>query len=183
MKRKWLQMAASALALAVAVLAGCGPQSGFQAEYPIVQPTRTAHPDGAATAAPMQQAAPAGTTTLESAQTLEAPATATEATSSFSPGAPAGTADTRQASNEVVEKAKADLAKKLGIPANEITLVLVIGQEFTPDGFYCRTIKGKISKEEPTVVISGEAILLKAQARRYEYHADGQAVTFCRQLP
>ncbi len=175
MKRKWLRMAASALALAGAALAGCGQQGGRQPEYPIVQPMQTAQSDGAATAAPMQPAAPTGTETIEPVQALEA-----EVTAALTPGTPAGKADITQASKEAVEKAKADLAKKLGIPASEIAVVLVINQEFTTDGFYCRANKGRTSQEEPQVVINGETILLEAREIRYEYHTDGQAVTFCR---
>jgi hypothetical protein len=182
MKRKWLRMAASALALAGAALAGCGQQGDRQPEYPIVQPTQTAQPDDAATAAPMQQTAPAGTATLEPVQAPEASATAAEATATLTPGAPVGKSDTRQSSKEAGEKAKADLANMLGIPTSEIAVVLVIGQEFTPDGFYCRTYKGRTSKEEPTVVISGETILLEARGSRYEYHTNDQTVTFCRKL-
>jgi len=181
MKRKWLRMAVSTLAMAAA-LAGCVQQGGRQPQYPIVQPAQMAQPDGSATAAPMQQAAPSGTATLEPAQAPEASATAAEGNAALTPGAPAGKEDTRRALKEAVEKAKADLAEKLGLPASEIAVVVVIGQEFTPDGFYCRTNKGRTSQDEPTVVISGETILLEAQGSRYEYHADGQAVTFCRQL-
>ena len=182
MKRKLLRMAASALALTSVVLAGCGQQGGQPSEYPIFQPTQTAQPDGAATAASMQQATLVGMATLESAQTPEASAAATEVITALTPRMQSGKVDTSQLSKEAVEQAKADLANKLGIPESEITVVLVIGQEFTPDGFYCRTNKGRTSKEEPAGVISGETILLEARGSRYEYHAAGQLATFCRQL-
>jgi len=182
MKRKWLRMAASALALTGVALAGCGQQGGRQLEYPSFQPTQATQPDGAATAASTQQAALAGTAALESVQAPGISVTATEATTTLTPRVQLGKLDTSQVSKEVAEKAKADLAEKLGIPASEITVVLVIHQEFTPDGFYCRTNKGRTSQEEPTVVISGETILLEAQGSRYEYHAADQLATFCRQL-
>jgi len=180
MKEKWIRMMTSTLALAGAMLSGCGQQGGQQSEYPIVQPTHTPQPAFTATAAPMQRAAPASTAILEPVQ---ASATAAEATASLTPGAPASKGDAMPASKEAVEKAKADLAHKLSVPADEIVLVVVIGQEFTTDGFYCRSSKGRTSKEEPTAMIIGEAILLRAQGSRYEYHANGQEVTFCRKLP
>jgi hypothetical protein len=180
MKGKWLRMMASAFALAGAALAGCGQSGDQRLEYPIVQPTQ---PDRALTAAPVQQDVPASAAPLEPAQAPGALSTEAEATATLTPETPAWTGETMPDSNERVEKAKADLAIKLGIPANEIDSVVVIGQEFTPDGFYCRSSKSRSSKEEPTVMIIGETILLKAQGNRYEYHADGQEVIFCRQLP
>jgi hypothetical protein len=175
-------MAASALSLAGAALTGCGQQWVRESESPIVKQMQMAQLDGAATAVPTEQAAPAVMATLEPAQVPEASVMAAEAIAALTPGAPGGEEDTRQASKEAVEKAKADLAKKLGIPASEIAVVVVIGQDFTPNGFYCLTNKGRTSQDEPTVVISGETILLKVQGSQYEYHADGQAVTFCRRL-
>jgi hypothetical protein len=175
MKTKWLRMAASALALGWVILAGCQQPGAHQPEH-------TALPDVAATVAPLQGAPPAGMATLEPAMAPKASATAAEMTAARTPAAPAGKLDATQASSEAVEKAKADLANKLGIPISEIGVVLVIGQEFTPDGFYCWADKGRTSKDEPTLVISGETILLEDQGSRFEYHTDGQTVTFCRTL-
>jgi hypothetical protein len=175
MKTKWLWMAASALALGWAVLAGCDRPGAYQLEH-------TALPDVTATLAPLQQAVPASMATLEPAMSPKASATAAEMTAARTPAAPVGNVDTNQASSETLEKAKADLANKLGIPNSEIGVLLVIEQEFTPDGFYCRTNKGRTSTDEPTLMISGETILLEAQGSRFEYHTDGQAVTFCRKL-
>jgi len=84
---------------------------------------------------------------------------------------------------ESVRLAKEDLARKLGISVDGITVDAVIGQEFSTDAFYCRTAKGRIAKDAPPEVISGESILLSASGRRYEYHASGQTVIFCRPLP
>lgn len=179
MMRRWLRTA-GVLALAGAALSGCG-QLGYQkSQYPIIKPTQSDH---ALIAATMQRVTPAGIVTLEPALALDAPSTAAEANATLTPETPAWKGDTMPNSNERVEKARADLAHLLGIPANEIGLVVVIGQEFTSDGFYCRSNKGRISKEEPTVMIIGETILLRAQGNHYEYHADSQEVIFCRQLP
>ncbi len=170
MKRIWLRMAAIALALAGAALAGCEQQGGRQPEYPIFQPTQSAQPDGAAITAPMQQAAPAKA------------ATATETTAALTPGPLPGKADTRPASVEPVEKAKADLAKKLGIPTSEIAMISVIGQEFSANAFYCRATKDRVARDESPTVISGYSILLNVSGHRYEYHASGQTVIYCRPL-
>ena len=43
--------------------------------------------------------------------------------------------------------ARADLAERLGIPAGEIMILAVINQDFSPDGFYCRSSKERTSKE------------------------------------
>jgi hypothetical protein len=84
---------------------------------------------------------------------------------------------------QVVTQARKDLAQRLGVPADSVTVDAVIGQEFSTDAFYCRTSKDRISKDESPQVVSGQSILLSASARRYEYHASGQTVIFCRPLP
>ncbi len=183
MRRKWFWVAASVLTLAGVALAGCAQQGGLEPVYPTVRPTQTDQRDEVATAAPLQQAAPATTSTLESAQSPEASPAATEIIPSLTPGAPAGLMDNQQASKEAVEKAKADLAKRFGIPGNEIVVVVTVDQEFTTDGFYCRVTKDRVPRDESPAVISGISILLNASGRRYEYHASGQTVVFCRSLP
>jgi hypothetical protein len=86
-------------------------------------------------------------------------------------------------STESVKLAQQDLAQKLGVSVDSITVLAVIGQEFSTDAFNCQTSKERIAKDESSTVISGESILLSASGRRYEYHASGQTVIFCRSLP
>ena len=83
----------------------------------------------------------------------------------------------------VVRLAKEDLAKRLGVSVESITVVAIIGQEFSTDAFYCRTTKGRVAKDESPAVISGVSILLSASGRRYEYHANDQMAVFCRSSP
>jgi hypothetical protein len=84
--------------------------------------------------------------------------------------------------NELVEKARQDLAQRLGISLDSITVGAVIGQEFSVNAFYCRETKERIAKEESPQVVLGWSILLNASGRRYEYHASDQMVIFCRPL-
>jgi hypothetical protein len=86
-------------------------------------------------------------------------------------------------SNESVKLARLDLAQRLAVSVESITVTAVIGQEFSANAFYCRATKDRIAKDESSNQISGFSILLNASGRRYEYHAGGQRVTFCRQLP
>ena len=79
-------------------------------------------------------------------------------------------------------EARSDLAERLGIPAGEIMILAVINQDFSPAGFYCRSSKERTSKEGVVESIAGQTILLQALENRYEYHADGQRVVFCRKL-
>ena len=85
--------------------------------------------------------------------------------------------------SESVELARQDLAHRLGVPVDGVTAAAVIGQEFSTDAFYCRTKKDRIAKDEPPAVITGFIILLHVSGRRYEYHASGPTVLFCRPLP
>jgi hypothetical protein len=85
-------------------------------------------------------------------------------------------------SNESVKLARQDLAHRLGVSVDSVTVAAVIGQEFSMDAFNCRTAKERISKEDSPQVVSGLSILLRASGRRYEYHASGQTVIFCRPL-
>ncbi len=82
-----------------------------------------------------------------------------------------------------VTQAEQDLAQRLRLPVDGIRVIAVVVQEFSTEAFYCRTTKERIAKEVPSEVMSGESILLSASGRRYEYHASGQTVVFCRPLP
>ena len=84
---------------------------------------------------------------------------------------------------DLIEKAKEDLAQRLGVSVDSITVAVVIGQEFSTDAFNCKTSKERITKEDPPQVVSGQSILLSASGHRYEYHASGETVIFCRLLP
>jgi hypothetical protein len=88
-----------------------------------------------------------------------------------------------KAARESVEFARQNLAERLGLPVESISVATVIGQEFTPNGFYCQTTKDRIARDDAPATISGWSILLSASGRRYEYHASGQTVIFCRTLP
>ena len=82
----------------------------------------------------------------------------------------------------IVRLAKEDLGKRLRVSVDSITVVAVIGQEFSTDAFYCRATKERIARDPAPELISGQTILLSVSGRRYEYHASGQMVIFCRPL-
>jgi len=84
--------------------------------------------------------------------------------------------------SENSEPARKDLAQRLGIPVEEISVLSVIGQEFSKIAFYCQNSKDRIAKVEPEIVISGNVILLEARGNRYEYHVSSQEVVYCRRL-
>jgi len=85
-------------------------------------------------------------------------------------------------STESVKLAKQDLAQRLGISVDSILVAVVIGQKFSTDAFNCRISKERIAMEEPPQVVLGHNILLSASGHRYEYHASGQTVIFCRPI-
>lgn len=82
----------------------------------------------------------------------------------------------------LIQKAKEDLAQRLGVSLDSIEVAAVINQEFSKDAFNCRTSKERTTKEEPPLVISGHTVLLSASGHRYEYHLNDQSVVFCRAL-
>jgi hypothetical protein len=84
---------------------------------------------------------------------------------------------------ESVEVARQDLAQRLGVSVESVAVPAVIGQEFSTDAFYCRTTKDRIAKEDSPAVMAGFVIRLNVLGRRYEYHANGSTVIFCRPLP
>ena len=88
-----------------------------------------------------------------------------------------------ESTDENVELARQDLAQRLRVSVDSITVTAVIGQEFSTDAFHCRTTKERIAKEEFPQVVSGYSILLSVSGRMYEYHASGQTVIFCQPLP
>jgi hypothetical protein len=84
-------------------------------------------------------------------------------------------------STETVELARADLAQRLGVSPETISVAVVLRQEFSADGFYCRTTKARVARDESPAVVAGTVILLDAAGRRYEYHASDEIVLFCRE--
>jgi hypothetical protein len=85
-------------------------------------------------------------------------------------------------SAETVRLAREDLAKRLGIAADSITVAAVIGQEFSADAFHCQGAKERIARDVTPAVIPGLSILLSASGQQYEYHASGEMIIFCRAL-
>jgi len=127
------------------------------------------HPPGAST--PQWTAVP--TTRAQSGDTQEPP------TMSSTPIS----IPLEPALQQVVTQAREDLARRLGVPVDSVTVDAVIGQEFSAEAFYCRTSKDRIARDESPLVVSGQSILLSVSAHRYEYHASGPTVIFCRTSP
>ena len=82
-----------------------------------------------------------------------------------------------------IEKARQNLAQRLGVAVEDVTVTAVIGQEFSTNAFYCRKTTQRIARDDSSILISGHSILLNAAGSRYEYHASQQTVVFCRPLP
>ena len=83
-------------------------------------------------------------------------------------------------SMESVDTARQDLARKLQVALDQVTVQSVIGQDFSVNAFYCRSAKDRIAKDDAPAAMSGFTILLSAAGGRYEYHASGPTVVFCR---
>ncbi len=169
MKAQWI-LPACLILIVLALQAGCASASPLAAE----QST-----SGPASQAPTMTAVIAG----EPTGTQPAPIiptlvkTETKTVNDTQVETPSGSE-----SSAGVTAARQDLARRLGIAVDGIKVSAVIGQEFTMEAFTCQTAKERVSKDPPAEVISGLVILLDAAGRRYEYHASGQTVIFCRPL-
>jgi hypothetical protein len=169
MKTQWI-LPASVIFLVLSLLAGCASAAPLATENPAKSfsspmPTMTtAITNGAAGTQPT-------TTSPTQAITENTTVNETPTQTLYGSEASAGANAARQ-----------DLAKRLGIPVEGIKVSAVIGQEFTQAAFYCRAPKGIVSNVETPADISGFSILLSASGQRYEYHASGQTVVFCRPL-
>ena len=155
-------------------MAGCTQDSSLKNAYPTAAASKPTQPAGIVTPLPLQASAAITYLPVEDSSV--------ELTPSPETSEPGLKEQLAQIQKETVESAIKDLAQRLGIRIEEISVLSVIGQDFTTNGFFCRSTKGRTSKDEPTVMISGETILLKAHGRRYEYHANSQVVIFCRKL-
>jgi hypothetical protein len=169
---KWLWLATWALLWAG--MAGCTQDPSLQNAYP--------------TEARSDPAQPAGIPTPATTQALAAPFVLPVKNRSFEMTPSPTTSELSlkerlvQSQKETVESATKDLAQRLGISVEDVAVLAVIGQEYSLDAFYCRTTKGRIARDEPTLLLNGETILLEARGSRYEYHATDQLVIYCRRL-
>jgi hypothetical protein len=77
--------------------------------------------------------------------------------------------------NEMIEKARADLAVRLGGKVAEITVAGWTSVHLPARVLHCEVTKG--DEGEPTV--PGYRIVLVFKARDYTYHSDTQTVTAC----
>lgn len=82
----------------------------------------------------------------------------------------------------LIEEAREDLAQRLGVSIDSITVVAVIGQEFSSEAFHCKVSKERIARDESPDVTAGTTVLLQAAGHRYEYHASDRTVIFCRKV-
>ena len=76
---------------------------------------------------------------------------------------------------ELVERAKADLARRLGASVESITVVSVMAAEWPDTSLGCPE-KGKVYA---SVVTPGHRIVLACGNARYEYRTDGHHIRMC----
>ncbi len=169
MKAQWI-LPACVILIVLALQSGCAPAvpsaaeqstSGLSSQVPITTEVTTDKSTGT-------QSAPIIPTLVK---------TETKTVNDMQVETPSGSE-----SSAGVTAARQDLARRLGIAVDGIKVSAVIGQEFTSEAFYCRTPKEIVSNVETPAEIAGFSILLNISGRRYEYHASGQTVIFCRPL-
>lgn len=81
---------------------------------------------------------------------------------------------------KAIASAREDLARRLGIPVGEVTVVSVVGDEFPASNLGCPCPK---CPELPIpAIVTGQRITLAAQGKSYEYRARRSMVVFCGEL-
>ena len=181
-------VAMAALLMASLLLATCGggeetlaPTATGEPSPTAVPPSPTARPTETGTAGEAGQGVPKSAERQGGSSVSNSPtpvATENEAVTGTQVQPPFG-----DNTAESVKVARQDLAQRLGVSVESVVVPAVIGQEFSTDAFYCRTTKDRIAKEDSPAVMTGFVILLNVSGRRYEYHASGSTVIFCRPLP
>jgi hypothetical protein len=157
------------LILIACLLAGCGP-AATPATNAVTPPKKGSNP-AASLPGVGSQTSPA--------PTLISPAADMGMPALTQPTGVPGSSDV----SLMIEQARQDLAKKLGVPVDHVTVAGVIGNDFSNDAFYCLKGTERIARDDNMATISGQSILLYVAGRRYEYHASDQNVIFCRPLP
>ncbi len=77
--------------------------------------------------------------------------------------------------NEMIEKAREDLAMRLGGKVAEVTVAGWNSVNLPARVLHCEVMKG----DEGEATVPGYSIVLVFRARNYTYHSDLQAVTAC----
>ncbi|MGQ9516972.1 MAG: hypothetical protein ACUVT1_06880 [Anaerolineae bacterium] len=96
--------------------------------------------------------------------------------------APAGTGTpTIEDSVKFQQEAVTDLAKRLQLPEEDITVESASVVELTPDDLRCAGA-GELDKTLPAQMM-GQEIVLKSGGQRYLYRGYGKRVVFCGELP
>ena len=94
-----------------------------------------------------------------------------------------GESQSKISTDDMVQKAKEDLARRLEISPDQVSLLTIIGQEFTGVAFSCQAQKERITRDVLPATVEGYSILLVTEAgHRYEYHGNDREVFFCRSL-
>jgi hypothetical protein len=76
-----------------------------------------------------------------------------------------------------IEKARHDLAKRLGLDPSAIQFILLNLDEFPADTLGC--LGPDVTPRPIPAIVSGQVILLEAGGLRYTYHARQEQVVFC----
>jgi hypothetical protein len=81
---------------------------------------------------------------------------------------------------KAIVSAQEDLARRLGIAVEEVTVLSVVGDEFPASNLGCPCPK---CPEVPIpAIVTGQRITLAAQGKNYEYRARRSMVVFCGEL-
>lgn len=82
-----------------------------------------------------------------------------------------------EARRDPVERAVEDLARRLDVPEDEITVVRVYGDDFVGDNLGCPG--GKTPLRPIPALVTGQVIELEAGGQIHVYHAAGAELVYC----
>jgi hypothetical protein len=156
------------IALVVSSLAGCIPQTAGQVRTPTSRLKLAATPiPSQSTFTPLPLNPPTSTAQKSANQTNRSTPEWTQAARMMTPEDYART----------IEKARHDLAKRLGLDPSAIQFILLNLDEFPADTLGC--LGPDVTPRPIPAIVSGQVILLEAGGLRYTYHARQEQVVFC----
>lgn len=168
------------------LLAACGGPSSPAAPTASPMPTSTVVPT--ASSAPALPASPTSgfsstlSPTIAASPALPSPTGSpigvSQPTAQPATATPRPTLPSRPEAADVVQRAREDLARRLGVDIRTIEVISVVQEPVPIDVLRCRK-PGKDPGPQPPAMVGATRIELRAEGREYTYYARGKLLISC----